>query len=58
MDGVRSTNVGTRKHTVWWEKKPLGSPRDRWEDNIKMDLKTIMVRRADWINMAHDRYKW
>jgi hypothetical protein len=37
------------------EKRPLGRPRHRWVDNIKMDLREIGWDFMDWINMAQDR---
>jgi hypothetical protein len=39
-------------------KRPLGSPRRRWEDNIKMDLTEIGIGRANWIRLARDRVQW
>jgi hypothetical protein len=39
-------------------KRPLGRPRRRWMDNIKMDLLEIGVNVVDWIGLAQDRYKW
>jgi hypothetical protein len=39
-------------------KRPLGRPRRRWIDNIKMDLLEIGVSVADWIGLAQDRYRW
>jgi hypothetical protein len=39
-------------------KRPLGRPRRRWIDNIKMDLLEIEVSVVDWIGLAQDRYKW
>jgi hypothetical protein len=36
-------------------KRPLGRPRRRWEDNIKMDLGGIGWGGMDWIDMAQDR---
>jgi hypothetical protein len=35
-------------------KRPLGRPRRRWEDNIKMDLREIVVDGANWIHLAQD----
>jgi hypothetical protein len=35
--------------------RPLGRPRHRWEDNIKMDLKEIVFRGVEFIHMAHNR---
>jgi hypothetical protein len=39
-------------------KRPLGRPRSRWIDNIKMDLLEIGVNVVDWIGLAQDRYRW
>jgi hypothetical protein len=39
-------------------RRPLGRPRRRWEDNIKMDLREIGVGDVDWILLARDRDKW
>jgi hypothetical protein len=39
-------------------KRPLGSPRRRWIDNIKMDLLEIGVNVVDCIGLAQDRYRW
>jgi hypothetical protein len=39
-------------------KRPLGRPRRRWIDNIKMDLLEIGVSVVDWIGLAQDRYRW
>jgi len=36
-------------------KRPLWSPRRRWEDNIKMDLQELGCGCMDWIELAHDR---
>ncbi|KAJ4437434.1 hypothetical protein ANN_17578 [Periplaneta americana] len=36
-------------------KRPLGRPRRRWEDNIKMDLREVRYDDRDWINLAQDR---
>jgi len=36
-------------------KKPLGRPRRRWENNIKMDLQEVGSRGMDWIELAQDR---
>jgi len=40
------------------EKKPLGRPRRRWEDNIKMDLQEVECGGMDWIELAQDRDRW
>jgi hypothetical protein len=39
-------------------RRPLGRPRDRWEDNIKMDLREIGFGAVDWIHLAQDRDRW
>jgi hypothetical protein len=36
-------------------KRPLGRPRHRWEDNIKMDLQEVRGGRGDWMESAQDR---
>jgi hypothetical protein len=36
-------------------KRPLGRPRRRWEDNIKMDLRVIVIDEVNWIRLAQDR---
>ncbi|KAJ4450192.1 hypothetical protein ANN_01599 [Periplaneta americana] len=39
-------------------KRPLGRPRRRWEDNIKMDLREVGYDDRDWINLAQERDQW
>jgi hypothetical protein len=39
-------------------KRPLGRPRRRWEDNIKMDLQEVRCGGVDWIGLAQDRDRW
>ena len=39
-------------------KRPLGRPRRRWVDNIKMDLQEVGCRYVDWIGLAQDRDRW
>jgi hypothetical protein len=39
-------------------KRPIGTPRPRWVDNIKMDLSDIGWGDVDWIGLAQDRDKW
>jgi hypothetical protein len=38
--------------------RPLGRPRRRWEDNIKMDLREIGFGDVDWTHLAQDRDRW
>ena len=47
--GVYRVLVG--KHE---EKRPLGRPRRRWEDNIKMDFQEVVFGGMDWIELAED----
>jgi transcription termination factor 2 len=38
--------------------RPLGKPRRRWEDNIKMDVQEVGRGRGDWMELAQDRDRW
>jgi hypothetical protein len=40
------------------EKRPLGRPRLRWNDNIKMDLQEVGWRAMDWIELTQVRDRW
>jgi hypothetical protein len=53
-----------KKRNVYWllvgkpeGRRPLGRPRRRWMDNIKMDLLEIVLNVVDWIDFAQDRYR-
>jgi hypothetical protein len=39
-------------------RRPLGRPRRRWLDNIRMDLVEVGWGVVEWIGLAQDRYKW
>ena len=39
-------------------KRPMGRPRRRWVDNIRMDLQEVGCGYMDWIGLAQDRDKW
>ena len=39
-------------------KEPLGRPRRRWKDNIRMDLKEIGISTRNWVNLIQDRDYW
>jgi hypothetical protein len=39
-------------------KRPLGRPKRRWIDNIKLGLLEIALGVVDWIGLAQDRYRW
>ena len=51
--GVHSVLVGKPEG-----KRPLGRPRRRWEDNIKMDLQEVEGSCGDWMELAQDRDRW
>ena len=38
--------------------RPIGRPRHRWEDNIKMDFQEVGCGGMDWIDAVQDRYRW
>jgi hypothetical protein len=40
------------------EERPLGRPRNRWKDNIEMDLQVVGCGGMDWIKLAQDRDRW
>ena len=39
-------------------KRPLGRPRRRWEDNIRVDLKEIGINARNWVDSAQDMDYW
>jgi len=39
-------------------KRPLGRPRRRWVDNIRMDLQEVGCGHVDWIGLAQERARW
>jgi hypothetical protein len=39
-------------------KRPVGRPRRRWEDNIKLDLREVGIEGANWIQLALDKFWW
>jgi hypothetical protein len=41
-----------------WNLRPLARPRQRWENNIKMDDTKIIHEGVDWIDLAQDRTSW
>ena len=51
--GVCRVLVGKRE-----ERRPLGRPRRRWEDNIKIDLQEVGCVGMDWTELAQDRDRW
>ena len=39
-------------------RRPLGRPRRRWEDNIRMDLEGIGMNAGNWVDSTQDRDYW
>jgi len=39
-------------------KRPMGRPRHRWEDNVKIDLQEVWCWVMDWTELAQDRDRW
>jgi hypothetical protein len=39
-------------------KRPLGRPKHRWKDNIKMEIQEVGCWGIDWIELAQDRDRW
>ena len=39
-------------------KRPLGRPRHRWDDNIKMDLQEVGCGGMEWIELFQDKDRW
>ena len=61
MGGACSKYGGEKRHIRVGKpegKRPLGRPRCRWKDNIKMDLKEVVWEGMDWIKLAQDRDSW
>ena len=52
-EGVYRVLVGKPKG-----RRPLGRPRHRWVDNIRMDLQEVGCGFMDWIGLAQDRDSW
>jgi hypothetical protein len=38
--------------------RPLGRPRPRWDNNVKMDLQEVGCGNIDWIELAQGKYRW
>ena len=56
MEEVRSAfKILTGKPTG---KRPLGRPRRRWEDNIRIDLEEVGINEGNWVDLAQDRDYW
>ena len=55
MEGRSALKILTGKPAG---KRPLGRPRHRWEDNIRMDLKEIDINTRNWVDSAKDMDYW
>jgi hypothetical protein len=57
-----STHGIERKYNILvgksYGKRPLGRPRRRWEDNVRMDLRRIRLEVVNWMHLAEDRDQW
>jgi hypothetical protein len=62
VGGICGTNGGEEEYRLMIgkpeEKRPLGRPRRRRIDNIKVDLLEIGLSVVDWIGQVQDRYRW
>jgi hypothetical protein len=56
MHGIMGEGRGVYRFLIG--KRPLGRPRRRWGDNIKMDLREMRIDGANWILLAQDRGWW
>ena len=54
-EGRSSFKILTGKPTG---KRPLGRPRCRWEDKVRMDLEEIRINAGNWVDSAQDRNYW
>jgi hypothetical protein len=54
-EGSRDFKILTRTSTG---RRPLGRPRHRWEDNIRMNLKEIGINTRNWVDLAQDTNYW
>ena len=55
---VARMEEGRRVFKILTEKRPLGRPRHRWEENIRMDLKEIGINMMNWVDLAQDKGYW
>ena len=54
-EGRSAIKILTGKPT---EKRPLGRPRRRWEDNIRIYLEEIGINARNWVDSAQERHYW
>ena len=55
---ARRIEEGKGAFKILTGKRPLGRPRRRWEDNIRMDLEEIGINAGNWVDSAQDRNYW
>jgi hypothetical protein len=55
---VAQVGVKRNAYRILVGKRPLGRPRCRWKNNIRMDLREIGWGGMDWIDLAQDRDQW
>ena len=55
MEEGRSGFQNFNRKATHARKRPLGWPRRKWEDNIRMELKEIGINTRNWVDSAHDR---
>ena len=63
LGGICSAHEGEDWHIQGFggnteEIRPLGKPRRRWKDNIKIDVQEVECGGRDWIELAQDRDRW
>jgi len=63
MCGACSTHGRDQKHLQFLvvkpeTKRPLGRPRCRWQDNIRMELSEVGREGVEWMHLAQDRDQW
>ena len=55
---IKSRRMRWAGHVARMGKRPLGRPRHRWVDNIRMDLQEVGCEYMDWIGRAQDQDRW
>jgi hypothetical protein len=55
---MTNSNCHARDRREHEGNSPLGRPRRRWKDNIKMDLQEVECGGMDWIELAQERDRW
>ena len=58
LDHLARMQEGRSAFKILTGKRPLGRPRRRWEDNIRMDLEEIGINAGNWVDSAQDTDYW